>query len=98
MPEVEVDRRIQDVEISTNWSCKNKCIPTIPGRLAETTIGKHHVDVLYARTPNDKMQSRICHLNHSSIKKQNAMKVPKIIPSRRFLVPILPMRLLIPGT
>ena len=37
------------------------------------------------------------HQNQNSIKQQNAMKVPKIIPSLLFLVPILCMSPLIPG-
>jgi hypothetical protein len=36
--------------------------------------------------------------NHNSIRQQNAMKLPNIIPSLLFFVPILPMRLLMPGT
>jgi len=36
--------------------------------------------------------------NHSSIKKQNAMKLPNMIPSLRFFDPILAIKLLMPGT
>lgn len=38
------------------------------------------------------------YLNHNSIKKQNAMKLPRMIPSLRFFVPMRPIKLLMPGT
>ncbi|KAH4001941.1 hypothetical protein HBH98_173050 [Parastagonospora nodorum] len=38
------------------------------------------------------------HLNHSSMRKQKAMKLARMIPSLLFFDPIRPMRLLMPGT
>lgn len=36
--------------------------------------------------------------NHNRTKKQKAMKLPNIMPSLLFFAPILPIKLLIPGT
>lgn len=38
------------------------------------------------------------HLKYNSPRKQIAMKDPRMIPSLRFFAPILPIKLLIPGT
>jgi hypothetical protein len=47
---------------------------------------------------NKSMPARSDYLNHNSIKQQNAMKLPSMMPSLLFFDPIRPIRLLIPGT
>ena len=63
-----------------------------------------HKDIRTLRTPitieshrNDVGVSDI-YQNHNSIKKQKAIKLPNMMPSLLFFAPILPIKLLIPGT
>lgn len=44
------------------------------------------------------IKERNHHRNHNNIKKQNAIKLASMMPSLLFLDPILPIKLLIPGT